>query len=140
MTQVTVSRELLPCPFCKSPAGQATKKATWLPSRYRVACTNSGCGAHYGYWHPDEWNNRAQPQQAEPSAGVEALAQPQAATAEESAVVRGLNRTREQWKAIDPQMCAMKNSMGANFYLIRDAQRDIELLHVALSKAGEGKP
>lgn len=68
------------------------------------------------------------------------LAQPQAAAAEEAAVVRGLNRAREQWQAIDPKMCAMKNSVSANFYLIRDAQRDIELLHVALSQAGEVKP
>lgn len=54
-----VPRELKPCPFCGSEAGRATKKATWNLSRHRVACTNSGCGAHYGYWHPIEWNARA---------------------------------------------------------------------------------
>lgn len=54
-----VPRELEPCPFCGSEAGRATKKATWNLSRHRVACTNSGCGAHYGYWHPIEWNARA---------------------------------------------------------------------------------
>lgn len=54
-----VPLELKPCPFCGSEAGRATKKATWNLSRHRVACTNSGCGAHYGYWHPIEWNTRA---------------------------------------------------------------------------------
>lgn len=50
-------RGLLACPFCKSAADFAKK--TRFPSRHRVACSNSGCGAHYGYWHPKEWNNRA---------------------------------------------------------------------------------
>ena len=67
-----VPRELKPCPFCGSEAGRATKKATWNLSRHRVACTNSGCGAHYGYWHPNEWNNRALLSAPSP-AGVDGL-------------------------------------------------------------------
>ena len=55
---IKISRGLLPCPFCGSPAVAATKKSTRLPSRFKVACSDSGCGAHYGYWHPEVWNHR----------------------------------------------------------------------------------
>ena len=54
-----MSDELKPCPFCGGPAGPATKRATAFPSRrWKVACADSSCGAHYGYWHPNEWNHR----------------------------------------------------------------------------------
>jgi len=51
--------ELLPCPFCGRPAATAGKKATRFPWFKKVACSNDGCGAHFAYWHPDEWNRRA---------------------------------------------------------------------------------
>lgn len=53
--------ELLPCPFCGRPAATAGKKATRFPWFKKVACSNDGCGAHFAYWHPDEWNRRAAP-------------------------------------------------------------------------------
>ena len=58
MTANVQLNDLRPCPFCGAPAAQATLKATAFPSRIRVACSDSGCGAHYGYWHPNEWNRR----------------------------------------------------------------------------------
>lgn len=73
---------LLPCPFCGGPAGPATKRATVFPSRrWKVACADSSCGAHYGYWHPNEWNHRGinpiqvapQPEQSGVVAAVTAL-------------------------------------------------------------------
>lgn len=51
--------ELLACPFCGRPAGVAGKRATRFPGARKVACSNDGCGAHFSYWHPDEWNRRA---------------------------------------------------------------------------------
>lgn len=41
-----------------------------------------------------------------------------------------MNKTREQWQKVDAKHCAEHNSNAANFYLIRDAQQDIERLHV----------
>lgn len=40
-----------------------------------------------------------------------------------------MNKTREQWQKVDARHCAEHNSNAANFYLIRDAQQDIERLH-----------
>lgn len=51
--------ELLACPFCGRPAAIATKRATRFPGSRKVSCSNDGCGAHFAYWHPDEWNRRA---------------------------------------------------------------------------------
>lgn len=48
-----------------------------------------------------------------------------------------LNKTREQWHKLDAKFCAESNSSAANFYLIRDAQQDIERLHRALLNGGE---
>lgn len=48
-----------------------------------------------------------------------------------------LNKTREQWQKLDAKFCAEHNSSAANFYLIRDAQQDIERLHRALLNGGE---
>ncbi|WAX22764.1 hypothetical protein MAJJADAN_00002 [Pseudomonas phage Amjad_SA] len=48
-------------------------------------------------------------------------------------VPEGLNKTREQWQKVDAKQCANSNSSAANFYLIRDAQQDIERLHRALA-------
>lgn len=56
---IDIALQLLPCPFCNAPAGKATKKATLFPSRRKVSCSDDDCGAHYGYWAPDEWNRRA---------------------------------------------------------------------------------
>lgn len=42
-----------------------------------------------------------------------------------------LNKTRCQWAKVDPKWCAEHNSSAANFYLIRDAQQDIKVLHKA---------
>lgn len=50
-------------------------------------------------------------------------------------VPEGLNKSREQWQKVDAKQCANSNSSAANFYLIRDAQQDIERLHRALSAA-----
>lgn len=67
--------ELKRCPFCGKAAATAGKKATRFPWFKKVACSNDGCGAHFAYWHPDEWNRRAdrraQPAEAE---GVEVVA------------------------------------------------------------------
>lgn len=61
---VLVERELLPCPFCRSKAEKASARATKLPlTPQKVSCSNSDCAAHFAYWHPDEWNRRAQPAQ-----------------------------------------------------------------------------
>ncbi len=64
-----MSDELKPCPFCGEAAATAGKKATRFPWFKKVACSNDGCGAHFAYWHPDEWNRRAdrraQPAEAE---------------------------------------------------------------------------
>lgn len=46
--------------------------------------------------------------------------------------VPSTNKTREQWQKVDAKFCAENNSAAANFYLIRDAQQDIERLHRAL--------
>ena len=45
-----------------------------------------------------------------------------------------MNKTREQWQKVDAKYCAEHNSSAANFYLIRDAQQDIERLHRALAE------
>lgn len=66
-----MTNKLLHCPFCGASADVATKKATRFPSKLRIACSNSMCGAHFGFWHPDEWNRRTQVQSAD--ALVEAL-------------------------------------------------------------------
>jgi histidinol phosphatase-like enzyme len=50
-------------------------------------------------------------------------------------VPEDLNKTREQWQKLDAKFCAEHNSSAANFYLIRDAQQDIERLHRALAAA-----
>ena len=52
--------ELLACPFCGRPAAIAGKRATRFPGSRKVSCSHDGCGAHFSYWHPDEWNRRAE--------------------------------------------------------------------------------
>jgi hypothetical protein len=66
----------------------------------------------------------------------EADAVMQARAAQPAPVVpEGLNKTRDQWQKVDAKYCAENNSPAANYYLIRDAQRDIERLHRALAAA-----
>lgn len=48
-----------------------------------------------------------------------------------------MNRTLEQWALVDAQLCAKRNSVAANEYLIRDAQKDIAELQADLTKARE---
>lgn len=58
--------ELKPCPFCGGEAGIADTprlRAYWFmrfgKGRDRVHCRDRDCGAHFSYWHRDEWNRRA---------------------------------------------------------------------------------
>jgi hypothetical protein len=46
-----------------------------------------------------------------------------------------MNKSREQWQKVDPKWCAENSSAAANYYLIADAQADIECLYREISKA-----
>lgn len=72
----------------------------------------------------------------ESQAAPELLANLLPAIAAQDVSVPVLNKTREQWQKLDANFCAEHNSKAANFYLIRDAQQDIERLHRALLNGG----
>lgn len=54
-------KELENCPFCgcRPMVRRKGYRLWWIAmGKDKISCSNNGCGAHFSYWHPSEWNRR----------------------------------------------------------------------------------